>query len=34
MAIGVDFPNHISDVVLEQNRFGRLGDVSVEYTAA
>lgn len=30
---GVDFPNHISDVVLEQNRFGRLGNVSVEYTA-
>lgn len=30
---GVDLPNHISDVVLEQNRFGRLGNVSVEYTA-
>lgn len=29
---GVDLPNHISDVVLEQNRFGRLGNVSVEYT--
>lgn len=28
----VDLPNHISDVVLEQNRFGRLGNVSVEYT--
>lgn len=29
---GVDLPNHISDVILEQNRFGRLGNVSVEYT--
>lgn len=29
---GVDLPNHISDVVLEQNCFGRLGNVSVEYT--
>jgi len=29
---GVDLPNQISDVVLEQNRFGRLGNVSVEYT--
>lgn len=29
---GVDLPNHISDVVLEQNRFGRLGNVFVEYT--
>lgn len=30
---GVDLPNHITDVVLEQNRFGRLENVSVEYTA-
>ena len=29
---GVDLPNHISDVVLEQNRFGRLGNVLVEHT--
>lgn len=29
---GVDLPNHVSDVVLEQNCFGRLGNVSVEYT--
>ena len=29
---GVDLPNHISNVVLEQNCFGRLGNVSVEYT--
>ena len=29
---GVDLPNHISDVVLEQNHFGRLGNVLVEYT--
>lgn len=29
---GVDLPNHISDVILEQNRFVRLGNVSVEYT--
>lgn len=29
---GVDLPNHISDVVLEQNCFGRLGNVFVEYT--
>lgn len=29
---GVDLPNHISDVILEQNRFGRLGNVFVEYT--
>lgn len=29
---GVDLPNHISDVVLEQNCFGRLGNVSVECT--
>ena len=29
---GVDLPTHISDVVLEQNHFGRLGNVLVEYT--
>jgi hypothetical protein len=29
---GIDLPNHISDVVLEQNCFGRLGNVLVEYT--
>ncbi len=28
---GVDLPNHISDVVLEQNCFGWLGNVLVEY---
>lgn len=29
---GVDLQNHISDVVLGQNHFGRLGNVLVEYT--
>ena len=29
---GVDLQNHISDVVLGQNHFGRLGNVFVEYT--
>lgn len=29
---GVDLQNHISDVVLEQNHFGRLGNVLVEHT--
>lgn len=29
---GVDLTNHISDVVLGQNHFGRLGNVLVEYT--